>query len=140
MLYKHNEACRHKISRSKYRVTNWHGYEAALQRRGNLTVWFTEEARAAWIAGPTGQRGAQPVYSEMAIETALAIRLVFKQPLRQTEGLLKSLTNLLKLGDFPVPAHTTLSRRGRKLKVSLPVRCPTDEPLHLIVDRTGLKI
>src|SRR5512143_169293 len=140
MPYKHNKARRHKIPRSKYRVTHWHDYDAALQRRGSLTVWFTEEARAAWIADPTGKRGAQPVYSEVAIETALTIRLVFKQPLRQTEGLLKSLTDLLKLGDFPVPDHTTLSRRGRKLKTLLPVRRPADEALHLVVDSTGLKI
>jgi hypothetical protein len=119
MPYKHNEARRHKIPRSKYRVTNWHDYDAALQRRGSLTVWFTEEARAAWVADPTGKRGAQPVYSEVAIATALTIRLVFQQPLRQTEGLLRSLTGLLKLDDLPVPDHTTLSRRGRKLKVSL---------------------
>jgi transposase len=53
---------------------------------------------------------------------------------------LRSLTGLLKLDDLPVPDHTTLSRRGRKLKVSLQVKRPTDEPLHLVVDSTGLKI
>ena len=49
----------------------------------------------------TGKRGAQPVYSDLAIETSLTLRLVFKQPLRQTTGLLRSLTALLKLDEFP---------------------------------------
>ena len=35
-----------------------------------------------------GARGGQPIYSAIAKETALTLRLVFHQPLRQTEGLL----------------------------------------------------
>jgi hypothetical protein len=38
------------------------------------------------------------------------VRLVFHQPLRQTEGLLGSLLDLMNL-DLPVPDHTTISRR-----------------------------
>ena len=49
----------------------------------------TEEAVAAWRAPATGERGGQPIYSAIAIETGLALRLVFHQPLRQTEGLLR---------------------------------------------------
>jgi len=30
------------------------------------------------------KRGGQPIYSAIAIETSLALRLVFHQPLRQT--------------------------------------------------------
>ena len=100
MPYKHNESRRHKFSKPKYRVTNWPEYNAALQRWGDLTIWFTEEAQSAWLAEKTGRRGGQPVYSDLAIETALAIRLVFKQALRQTAGLLRSLTGLLKLDDL----------------------------------------
>jgi hypothetical protein len=44
MPYKFNDSRRHKIPRARYRVTNWPDYEAALVRRGSLTVWFTEEA------------------------------------------------------------------------------------------------
>ena len=47
----------------------------------------------------------------LAIETALTIRLVFHQPLRQTEGLLRSIATVLEL-DIAIPDHTTLSRRG----------------------------
>jgi hypothetical protein len=74
MPYKFNEARRHKIPRAKYKVTNWPEYDAALVRRGNLTVWVTDEAIAAWHAPATGKRGGQLTYSDLAIETGLAPR------------------------------------------------------------------
>ena len=76
MPYKFNEARRHKIPKAKYKVTNWPDYDDALVRRGSLTVWVTEEAIAAWHAPATGKRGGQPVYSDLAIETGLALRLI----------------------------------------------------------------
>jgi transposase len=138
MPYKYNESRRHKIPKARYRVTNWPEYDAALVRRGSLTVWMTEEAIEAWHAPATGERGGQPVYSAIAIETGLALRLVFHQPLRQTEGLLRSIAAALAV-DIRVPDHTTLSRRGGGL-VILPSQVGRDEPLHLLVDSTGLRI
>jgi hypothetical protein len=138
MPYKFNEPRRHKIPTAKYRVTNWPDYDAALVRRGALTVWFTDAAIAAWRAPATGRRGGQPIYSALAIETALTIRLVFHQPLRQTEGLLRSIADVLGV-DIAIPDHTTLSRRGVGLTV-LPRDIDQTEPLHLVVDSTGLKI
>jgi hypothetical protein len=55
MPYKFNESRRHKIPKARYRLTNWPEYDAALVRRGSLTVWFTEEAVAAWHAPATGE-------------------------------------------------------------------------------------
>jgi transposase len=138
MPYKFNESRRHKIPKARYRVTNWPEYEAALIRRGSLTVWFTEDAVEAWHAPATGERGGQPVYSAIAIETGLALRLVFHQPLRQTEGMLWSIADALGIA-IAVPDHTALSRRGGGLTV-LPKRVGRDEPLHLLIDSTGLKI
>ena len=138
MPYKFNEPCRHKIPTAKYRVRNWPDYDAALVRRGALTVWFTDQALAEWRAPATGRRGGQPIYSALAIETALTIRLVFHQPLRQTEGLLRSIADVLGV-DIAIPDHTTLSRRGVGLTV-LPRDIHRAEPLHLVVDSTGLKI
>ena len=48
----------------------------------------------------------------------LPLRLLFKLPLRQTEGFLKSLFQLMKV-DLSVPDHTTLSGRNSSLKVKL---------------------
>jgi hypothetical protein len=130
MPYKFHESRRHKFPKARYRVTNWPEYDAALVRRGSLTLWFTEEAVAAWRAPATGERGGQPIYSATAIETGLALRLVFHQPLRQTEGLLRSIANVLEL-DIAIPDHTTLSRRGGGLTI-LPKTVGREEPLHLL--------
>ena len=110
MPYKLNEGRRHKFPNARYRVTNWPDYDAALVRRGELTVWLTEEAIAAWHAPATGERGSQPIYSAIAIETALTLRRVFHQP-RQTEGLLRSIAALLDI-DIAILDHTTLGRRA----------------------------
>ena len=48
MPHKANAARRHHIARPKRRVTNWADYNEALRQRGSLTVWFTDEAIAAW--------------------------------------------------------------------------------------------
>jgi len=66
------------------------------------------------------------------------VRLVFHQPLRQTEGLLRSLLELLDL-DLPVPHHTTISRRAAKLPPLLRAAAP-DGPVDLVIDSTGLKV
>jgi hypothetical protein len=79
-------------------------------------VWFIEEAVAAWHAPATRERGGQPIYSTIAIETGLALRLVFHQPLRQTEGLLRSIADVLGV-DIAIPDHTTFSRRGGGLTI-----------------------
>ena len=68
----------------------------------------------------------------------VAIHLVFHQPLRQTEGLLRSIADVLGV-DIAIPDHTTLSRRGGGLTILLK-RPDRPEPLQLLVDSTGLKI
>ena len=85
-----------------------------------------------------GKRGGQLQYSDLAIETALTLRLIFHLPLRQTEGFLTSIFGMLGL-DLSAPDHTTLSRRGQHLDLPLR-RAPAGAGLHLIVDSTGLSI
>jgi hypothetical protein len=75
--FKHHAGHCHHIPRPRYRVTNRPEYNAALRRRGNLTVWFTDEAIAAWRAEPRTTPGGQPHYSTLAITTALTMRTVF---------------------------------------------------------------
>jgi Transposase DDE domain len=143
--FKLNQAGRHHIPRQKRKVTNWPAYDASLRQRGSLTVWFTEEAIAAWRAEPRTTRGGQPWYSKLAILTALTLRAVFRLGLRQTEGLIGSVIHLLGL-DLSVPDHTTLSRRAATLEVprprsgSSPEAGRSAEPVHLLVDSTGLKL
>lgn len=116
MPFKANAARRHRIPRQRHRVINWAEYDAALRRRGSLTVRFTEEALAAWRAEPRTTPGGQPSYSALAILTALTPRAVFRLALRQTEGLIGSILRLLGL-DLAVPDHSTIGRRATTLKV-----------------------
>ena len=85
MPFKHHAEHRHHIPKPRYRVTNGPEYDAALRRRGSLTVWFTDAAIAAWRAEPRTTPGGQPHYSALAIVTALTMRAVFRLALRQTE-------------------------------------------------------
>jgi Transposase DDE domain len=104
-----------------------------------LTVWVTEEAIAAWTAEPRTTRGGQRTYSALAILTALILRAVFRLALRQTEGLIGSVIGLLGL-DLACPDHSTLSRRAETLDVARPRSSAGAEPVHLLVDSTGLKL
>jgi hypothetical protein len=138
MPSKANAARRHRIPKQRYRVTNWAEYDAALRQRGILTVWFTKEAIAAWRAEPRTTRGGQAHYSALAIKTALTLRAVFRLALRQTEGLIGSILQLLGL-DLAVPDHSTLSRRAETL--AAPNLSPNPRrPVHLLVDSTGLRL
>ena len=132
----------HRRSRRRsqvvYRVRNWPDYDAGLQQRGSLTVWFTPQAVEAWYYQGPRQRGAQYTFSEVAIQTALILRLLYHLPLRQTEGFVASILALMGLA-VRVPDHTTLSRRQAGLTVDWPLQ-PKDQPLHLVVDATGLKV
>src|SRR5436305_3785050 len=126
MPYPVNAAQRHPFPKRRYRVKNWREYDRALQARGSLAVWVTPEAIAAWQAPPTGQRGRSPFYSDLAIETGHLLRLAFGRPWRQTEGLLRSIVNLLRV-NLAVPDHTTFSRRSVGLSLATPLP-PTAEP------------
>ncbi len=125
------------MPKQRHRVTNWAAYKAGLRARGSLTVWFTAEAVEAWRAEPRTGRGGQPRYSALAITTALTLRAVFRLALRQTEGLIASILQLLGL-DLAVPDHSTLSRRAEALEVPRPRS--GREPVHLLVDSTGLRL
>jgi hypothetical protein len=137
MPFKANAARRHKIPRQRHRVTNWSACEAGLRARGSLTIWFSDEAVEGWRAEARAGRGGQPRYSSLAIITALTLRAVFRLALRRTEGLIGSIPALLGL-DLPVPDHSTMSRRAETLEVPRPRR--GREPVHLLVDGTGLKL
>ena len=128
----------HPKYKTKYRVGNWPEYDRALVQRGDITVWLAPDAIATWEAVGVGTRGGQLQYSDLAIETALTLRLLFHLPLRQTEGFLTSIFWMLGL-DLSAPDHTTLSRRGQHLDLMLR-RASAGAGMHLIVDSTGLSI
>ena len=102
----------------KYKVTNWSSYDRSLVNRGAITLWLSDEVLQSLNDCPEQTFGRPKLYSDLVIETVLSLRLIFKLPLRQTEGLLRSLFKLMSL-DLSVPDHTTLSRRNQTLNIKL---------------------
>jgi hypothetical protein len=129
-------------TKRRYRLRNWPDYNAALVRRGSLTVWFDAEAIAGWAEqqrpGERRRRGRPRTYSDVAITVMLTLKAVYGLKLRSTEGFTQDLMQLLGL-PLAVPDYSTLSRRQATLAVAVPVR-PVSEPLHWVVDSTGLKL
>jgi hypothetical protein len=109
---------------------------------GNFQAALLGKIQPALTAEPRTTRGGQPWYSALAILTALTIRAVFRLAYRQAEGLLGSIIGLLGLR-LRVPDHTTLSGRAATLDVPRLRSAGAGaggEPLHLVVDSTGLKL
>jgi hypothetical protein len=117
---------------TRYKVRDWAAYDRSLVRRGDITVWVSPEAVAGWRA-PSGRR----TLTDAAIATALTVRAVYGLALRQAEGLIRSIFGLLGLA-LPVPDHTTLSRRGRTLRLDR--GADTGGGLDLAIDSTGLRL
>ena len=138
MPHKFNADRRGKFPASKYAVTNWPEYNEALRRRGDVTIWLEDGAAGKWSAPKRTGRGGQPKYSDFAIETCLTLGLIFHQPLRQSQGFVRSLLQLMGL-ELPVPDFSTLSQRANGLSV-VDDRSKSSGPITLIVDSTGLKI
>ena len=127
----------HPRQKTLYRVKNWSDYDKALVHRGSITFWLSEEFEKNWRHTGEKQRGSQFDYSDQAIFVMLTVKEVFHLTNRQTEGFMCSLFAMLKIA-LPVPDHSTLSKRGKDLKVNLPKK--TNQPLNIVMDSTGLKI
>jgi Transposase DDE domain len=138
MPFKFNATRRHRIPRARYRVRNWPAYELGLKRRGDLTLWIDEAALDRWQAPRRSTPGGQAIYSDLAIEMVLMLRMVFHLALRQAEAFAGSVLRLLGL-DLCVPDHTTLSRRSSDFARRRP-NVTSHGARHLIVDSTGLKL
>jgi len=86
MPFKHNATRRYRIPRARNRITNWPDYEIGLSRRGDLTLWLDEAELTGWAAPRWSSPGGQSLYSDLAIELVLTLRLVFHLALRQVEA------------------------------------------------------
>lgn len=126
-------------TRPQYRIRNWSHYNSALAKRGSLTLWVDQAAIDQWLcASPPTRRGRPLKYADVAIHCCLLLRAVFHLPLRQTQGLTRSIFHLPHI-DLPAPHYSLLSRRARHLKVAL--AAPSAKPIkHLVFDASGLKV
>jgi hypothetical protein len=108
-------------------------------QRGSLILWVSDEVITAWRnTEKTGKPGHPRTYSDTAVLCMAMLKEVYHLPLRATQGLTESLMKLLGL-DLPVMTYSQLSRRCAVLEVSLPRR-KKPEPLHMVVDSTGVKV
>lgn len=131
----------------RHHLRNWPQYNEALKARGSLTLWMDESAIENWLEETRPEEKRSPghpvTYSDMAIRCMLTLKAIFHLPLRATEGFVRSVLQLMGLSAaLRTPHYSTISRRGRKLHVDLGVHHSegTKEPLHLVVDSTGLKL
>lgn len=127
------------MAKKAYRVRNWKQYNKALTERGEITFWINEEVIKKWYNSETNNlgRGRPKVYSDIAIKTCLILRSLFKQPLRATQGLVRSLFKLINI-EIKVPCYTQICRRQKELDINLDHN--VKGKIHVVVDGTGLKI
>lgn len=133
------------VPKQQYKITNWSEYNAALRSRGRIDVWISEEAIGLWYEdqSPNDGTGAQNTYSDFAILTCHELRLVYKLPLRQCQGFIDSLFEIMGI-QLKCPDYSILSRRLSELDIEVPkyrVKKDTaDENVHAVaIDSTGLK-
>jgi IS5 family transposase len=70
---------------------------------------------------------------------ALSLKAVYHQTLRGTQGLLRSVLDLMHMPELPVPDYSTLCRRAQRLKVPLE-DVAAKGAVHLVIDSTGCKV
>lgn len=61
-----------KPSPIRYRTMNWSDYNAALRKRGSLSVWFDPET--VWHADRTCKRGRRKIFSDAAMQTYVTLK------------------------------------------------------------------
>ena len=124
--------------KTKYRIRNWREYERGLRSRGDVTIWLSEDAIAAWIPPKNGlrRRAASILEPRDPDRVDAAGRL---RPAASPDGGVSGLAAQL---DEPRPQgpgpHHPLARN--QIVVVPPLTRAHDGPIDLIVDSTGLKI
>lgn len=122
-----------------YKITNWKKYNESLVKQGDVTVWFSEDARAQWgHANDEPKRGRPFTSSDTAIECLLTIRELFQLPYRQTEGFGRSLASLMGI-EVAIPDYSSLAKRAGQLDVAATVANKRGK-IDVVVDSTGLKV
>jgi len=76
-----------------YRVKNWPEYNAGLIERGNVTVWMDERMFSPALQTPSQRRRPQ-AYCDGVIQMLLALKSVYRLPLRALQGFATSLRQL----------------------------------------------
>ena len=128
-----------KSAKKHYKVINWSEYNQALVNRGNFTLWISDEVIRQWHHENDAFKVGRPfTYSDLAIETLLTLRELYRLTYRSTEGFAKGLMGLMHI-QVIVPDFTTVAKRSKTLSVALNAS-QVKGAVCLVVDSTGLKV
>ncbi|MGL5409203.1 MAG: IS5 family transposase [Shewanella sp.] len=127
------------MAKAKYKINNWKQYNQALINRGSITFWIDEAAIQGWHnTKHHGKRGRDFTFANVAIETALTLKGIFKLPLRALQGFLDSIFALMNV-PLKSPSYSCISKRAKTVNISY--RLPSRGPVaHIVIDSTGLKV
>jgi len=130
----------HSRVNSKFKVTNWSEYNDFLRRRGRIDFMISENLCDGWYEDDhlNKKPGRQKIYSEQAIIHVLKIRYLFGLKLRQTQGFLDWIFKMVDLA-IKCPDYTTLSKRGKKLKIKLEAINNNEEVSYVYMDSSGIQ-
>jgi IS5 family transposase len=120
-------------------IKNWSEYNDGLVRRYDITVYLADEAIFLPPA-PTGKRGRPVQYSDGLIELGLTLKAIYRLPYRGLEGVLRGLFKFGYCIGMSVPDYSTFCLRAAAIEVRVKAALQAGEPLHLLVDSTGLKL
>lgn len=144
-MQKQKEPCYKKATRkanSRYKIKNWSQYNRSLIGRGDITLWFSPDAKLMCEPGEEPpKRGGQQQYTDAYIEMCCMIRQLYSLAFRQTQGTVLSIVRMLGL-TIKVPCYTQICRRMKSLNlhIELNKRHRQGEPIHIAMDSTGLKV
>jgi transposase len=143
MPYKHKLSVRHQINKKSV-TRNWSEYNKQLIKRGDISIWITEDLVNSWYESERifDGTGTPQLYSDTAILIAHQIRQVFKLPLRQCEGFINALFKLMKF-ELTCPCYSSLSKRLSKLNLNQPAyrlaHRNHDKVKSIAIDSSGLQ-
>ena len=128
------------MSKRKYRICNWSDYNKSLVTRGDLTIWFSKEMLDEWQFDGKRKPGGVKKFSDMAIQTSLIVKELFKMPYRMCAGFVNSLLELFGKKGLKSPHYTVLCRRAKTIALKLTTRHCSSKKLNILIDSTGFRI
>jgi hypothetical protein len=116
---------------------HWNKYNRELANRGSLTLYLGDDLASKWASNEhsTPECGRPVVYPDQVILLGLFLQQIYRLPLRQTVGLMRSVLTLSGVA-LPVPDPSTPCRRRRHLVLPPWPRGGT----CMLIDATGLQI
>lgn len=120
---------------------DWHRYNEALVRRGelNLDSSVLEEWKRELKKANKGKVGEPYHYPESYIRLLAFVRLLFRQPYRQTEGFVHFLSRFVE--GLQAPDYSTIDRRTNRLQIDLSESLiRSNDPVSIAVDASGVKV